>query len=144
MWHKLSSLPLLNSHRCESCACCIAPLWDPTYQGSQRDKIFAWQCHLGRCGGDGRRLQAHDVVKRALKTLVLSNPHPGGVVFPASSVIIEPPHLRNDSSRPGDILALGRDVHRLDSVMDLVIASGLTKSCLPSSCKSSDYVLKAA
>jgi len=62
----------------------------------------------------------------------------------ASSVLIEPPHLRADNSRPGDVLALGMDVHMLDIAMDIAIASGLTKSCLSSSCKSSDYVLKAA
>ena len=89
-------------------------------------------------------MQVHEVLKRALKELVLSNPNPGGVAFPASSILIEPPHLRRDKSRPGDIMALGRDVQRLDTVMDLVIASGLTKSCLTSSCKSSDFVLKAA
>ena len=78
------------------------------------------------------------MVKRALKDLVLSSPNPGGPAFPASSVLIEPPHLRRDKSRPGDIMALGRDIHRLDIDIDLVIASGLTKSCLPSSCKSSE------
>ena len=41
-------------------------------------------------------------------------------------------------------MALGRDVHMLDNAMDLVIASGLTKSCLASTCKSSDFVMKAA
>jgi hypothetical protein len=112
----------------ESCACCNAPLWDPAIPGTRMDKLFAWQCHLGRCGGDGRRLQAHEVVKRALKDLVLSNSNPGGAAFPASSVLIEPPHLRRDKSRPGDIMALGRDVRRLDTAMDLVIAYGLTKS----------------
>ncbi len=40
----------------EMCACCKALLWDPTIRGSRMDKIFAWQCHMGRCGGDGRRL----------------------------------------------------------------------------------------
>ena len=75
---------------------------------------------------------------------MLSSSNPGGPAFPASGVLIEPPHLRRDKSRPGDIMALGRDIHRLDTAMDLVIASGLTKSCLPSSYKSSDFVLKAA
>ena len=55
-----------------------------------------------------------------------------------------PPHLRGDLSRPGDVIALGKDVHKLNTVMDTVIASGLNKSCLSSSCKSSDYILKAA
>ncbi len=108
------------------------------------DRIFAWQCHLGRCGGDGRRLQAHESIKTTMRDLVLSNANPGGAAFPASSVLTEPQHLRNDRSRPGDILALGRDVHRMDTIMDIVIASGLTKSCLSSSSRSSDFVLKGA
>ncbi len=41
-------------------------------------------------------------------------------------------------------MALGRDVHRLDTTMDIVIASALQKSCLSSIDKSSDIVLKAA
>jgi hypothetical protein len=129
----------------ESCACCNAPLWNPNIPGSTMDKLFAWQFHLGRCGGDGRRLQAHEMVKRALKDLVLANPSPGGVAFLASSVLIEPLHLRKVKSRPGDIMALGRDVHRMDTTMDIVIASALQKSCLTSITKSSDIiVLKAA
>jgi hypothetical protein len=55
----------------ESCACCKAPLWDPTAQGSRMGMIFVWQCHLGRCGGDGRRLQPHEAVKKAMRDLVL-------------------------------------------------------------------------
>ena len=42
------------------------------------------------------------------------------------------------------MMALGRDVHMLDTAMDLVIASALQKSCLSSIDKSSDIVLKAA
>jgi hypothetical protein len=108
------------------------------------DHIFAWECQLGRCGGDRRRLQAHEVVKRALKDMVLINPNPGGFAFPFSSVLTEPLHLRKDNFRPGDILALGRGVHIMDSAIDIGIAHGLTKLCLKSSCKSSDYVLKLA
>ncbi len=78
-----------------------------------------------------------------MKDLILSNPNPGGAAFPASSILIEPPHLRIGKSRPGDIMALGRDVQRMDdTTMDLVIAPCLTKSCLSSSCKCSDLVLK--
>ena len=84
------------------------------------------------------------MVKRALKDLVLSNPNLGRAVFQALSILIEPPHLRRDKSMPGDILALGMDVHMLYTAMDLVIALGLTKSCLTSSCKSSNFVLKVA
>ena len=79
-----------------------------------------------------------------MRDLVLSNAKPGGATFPASSILIdEPPHLRSDMPRPGDIMALGRDVHMIDTAMDLVIASGLTKSSLSSSSKSSDFILKA-
>jgi hypothetical protein len=94
--------------------------------------------------GDGRRLQAHEAAKRTMKDLVLSNPSLGGAAFPSSSILIEPPHLRSDRSRHGDILALGRGVHRMDTAINLVITSGLTKSCLSSSSKSSDVVLKGA
>ena len=73
------------------------------------DTIFAWQCHLGRCGGDGRRLQAHEAVKMTMRELVLSNAKPGGAAFPASSILIELPHLRSGRSRPGDIMAMGKD-----------------------------------
>ena len=76
--------------------------------------------------------------------MVLANPSPGGAAFPTSSVMIEPLHLRRDKTRPKDIMALGRDVHMLDTAMDLVIASALQKSCLSSTDKSSDIVLKAA
>ncbi len=79
-----------------------------------------------------------------MRDLVLSNVNPGGTAFPASSILIEPPHLRSNRSRPGDILALGRDVHKMDTAMDMVIASGLMKSCLSSSSRSSDLVLKGA
>jgi hypothetical protein len=99
---------------------------------------------LGKMRGDDKRLHAHEVVKRARRDLVLSYPNPGGAAFPASSVLIVPPHLRRDRSRPGDIMALGRDVHSLDTAMDQNIASGLTKSRLSSSCRSSGFVLKAA
>jgi len=128
----------------EMCSCCKAPLWDLAIPGSRMDKIFAWQCHLGRCGGEARRLQAHEDVQRALKEVVLSNPNPGGAKLPVSSILIEPPHLRRDKSHPGDIMALGRDVRRLDTAMNIVIASGLTISCLSFSCKSFEFVLKGA
>ena len=41
-------------------------------------------------------------------------------------------------------MALGRDVHMLDTALDVVSASGLAKPCLSSSCKSSDFVLKVS
>ncbi len=41
-------------------------------------------------------------------------------------------------------MAPGRDVHMLDTAMDIVIASALQKLCLTCITKSSDIVLKAA
>jgi hypothetical protein len=128
----------------ETCPCCTAPLWEPGLQATRADRIFAWQCHMGRCGGDGRRIHAHEVVKLALKRLVLSCSTPAGCVFPSASLLIEPRHLRQNNSRPGDLYAIGHGMHRKDSVMDLVIASGLQKSFLFPSSKSSDYVIRYA
>jgi len=76
----------------EMCACYNAPLWDQSLTASRADRIFVWQSHLGRCGGDGRSHQAHDVVKLAMKLLVLTSGEPAGRAFPKESVLIEPPH----------------------------------------------------
>ena len=102
----------------ETCACCNAPLWDPGLHASRADRIFVWQSHLGRCGGDGRRLHAHEAVKLAMKRLVLSCPYPVGCPFPMASILIEPPHLRQDQSGPGDIYAAGSNLHMKDTCMD--------------------------
>jgi hypothetical protein len=71
----------------ETCSCCNAPLWDPSLSASREDRIFLWQSHLGRCGGDGRRHQAHDALKLAIKRLVLSSIEPVGLAFPKESVL---------------------------------------------------------
>ncbi len=88
-------------------------------------------------------MQAHESVKRTMKDLVLSNVNPGEQLFPHQASSLSP-LICSDRSRPGDIMALGKNVHGLDTAMDLVIASGLTKSCLIPSSKSSDFVLKGA
>ncbi len=80
----------------------------------------------------------------AVKRLVLSSYTPGGSVYPAASVLIEPQHLRQDRSRPGDIFAIGNGLHRKDVVMDIVITSVLKHSCLSNATKGSDYVLRTA
>ncbi len=79
-----------------------------------------------------------------IKKLVLTKAYPAGATFPASSVLIEPPHLRQDKTRPGDIYAMGKGMHRKDTVMDVIIVFGMQKSCLQSTAKSSDYVLREA
>jgi len=106
----------------ESCPCCSAPLRDPSQHPSRPDRIFTWQCHAGRCGGDGRRLQAHEVFKMAVKRMVLTSSSPGGCVFLAVSVFIEPRHLRQDGSRPGDVYAIGNRMLGKDLVMNIIIA----------------------
>jgi hypothetical protein len=128
----------------ETCPCCHAPICDPDLSLSRSDRIFVWQCHMGRCGGDGRRIQAHESVKLAVKRLVLSCPDPVGCAFPSASVLIEPRHLRQDNSRPGDIFVMGNGMHRKDSVMDVVVTSAMQKSCLNQSITSSDYVIRKA
>ena len=78
----------------ESCPCCSAPLWDRNHHPAKLERIFTWQCHAGRWGGDGRRLQAGEVFKLAVKRLVLTSSSPGGNVFPSASVFLESRHLR--------------------------------------------------
>ena len=55
---------------------------------------------MRRCGGDGRRTQAHEVVKLAIKRLALCNHDPGGIAIPPNQLILEARHLRNYASRP--------------------------------------------
>jgi hypothetical protein len=83
---------------------------------------------MGRCGGDGRCTQAHEVVKLATKRLVLSNPDPwgGGVAIPSSQILIEPRHLRSDESRPGYLYAIVGGDHAKDAAMDIMISSTLS------------------
>ena len=44
--------------------------------------------------GGGRRHQAHEVVKLAMKRMVRPCPDPIGCAFPKESILIEPAHLR--------------------------------------------------
>ena len=65
------------------CPICNAASTDPLQPEPLHMRLFTWQSHLGRCGGDGRCLQAHDIVKLFLKRLALSNADPGGVAVPS-------------------------------------------------------------
>ena len=94
-----------------------------------RARLFSWQTHMGRCGGDGRCNQAHEVVKMAVKRLALCNPDPGGIAIPPCQLILETKHMRSDSSRPGDLYALAGRLHAKDDAMDVVICSTMSKSC---------------
>ena len=65
---------------------------------------------MGRCGGDGIRLHAYEVMKLTMKHLVPTSYASTGCVFPRNNVLIEPPHLRQDKNRPGDIYAMGATI----------------------------------
>ena len=100
-----------------------------------------WQSHLGRCGGDGRRHQANEAVKLVMKRLVLSSLDPAGCALPKAFVYIDPPHRRQDNSRPENIYDIGNGIHRKDYVTDGVVTSEMQRSCLLQSAKSSDRVI---
>ncbi len=105
-------------------------------------RMFTWQSHLGMCGGDGRCLQAHEMVKLSLKRLALSNPDPGGVAIPSNLLLIEPRHLRSDDSRPGDLYVMARGSYAKDASLDPMISSSLSSSTLLQPSKSADHVLR--
>ena len=63
-------------------------------------------------------------------------------MFTAASVLIEPRHLRQDRSRPGDVYAIGNGMHWKDSVMDIIVTPALKQSCLTYASKCSDYVIR--
>ena len=78
-------------------------LCNPLHPRALHTRVFTWQSHMGRCGGDGKCTQAHEVVKVATKRLALCNPDPGGIAVTSSHILIEPRHLRSDDSRPWDL-----------------------------------------
>ena len=126
------------------CPICNAVLTDPSQPELLHMRLFTWQSHLGRCGGDGRCLQAHEIVKLSLERLALSNADPGGVAIPSGLLLIEPRYLRSDDSRPGDMYAVAGGLHAKDAAMDLMVTSSLNISNLLHTSKSSDYALRLA
>ena len=46
----------------DACLVCNIALVDPLLHEPLHKRLFSWQSHMGRCGGDGRRTQAHEVV----------------------------------------------------------------------------------
>jgi hypothetical protein len=128
----------------DMCPICSTSLTDPLRPITLHDRLFSWQTHTGRCGGDGRRTQVHEVVKLVVTRIVLCNPDPCGTAIPSNQLILEARHLRSDASRPGDLYSLAGGLHAKDAAMDVVICSSLSKSCLLHSSSSSDYALKQA
>jgi hypothetical protein len=68
----------------------------------------------------------------------------GGVALPFNLLLIEPRHLRSDTSRLGDLYAIASGHHAKDAAMDLMISSNLSKSTLLHTSKSFDYTLRLA
>jgi len=60
------------------------------------------------------------------------------------SSLIDPPHLCQNKSRPGDIYAIGNGLHMKDSAIDTLITSTLQRSGLSQSSKLSDHAIKKA
>jgi len=114
----------------DMCPICSTALTNPLRVDPLHERLFSWQTHMGRCGGDGRRTHVHEVVKLAVKRLVLCNPDPGGVAIPSNQLILEARHLHSDASRPGDLYALVGGLHAKDVSMDVVLNTALSKSCL--------------
>jgi hypothetical protein len=115
---------------------------DPLHPEPLHTRVFTWQSHMGRCGGDGKYPQTHEMVKLATQRLALCSPDPGGVAVPPSPIlIIEPRPLRSDDSRLGDLYVVAGGHHAKDAAMDITISSSLSQSYLQHSSTSSDYAL---
>ena len=125
------------------CPTCNAAMTDPLHPKPLHTRQFTWQSHLGRCGGDGRCLQAHEILKLSLKRMtLLANVGPGGVAIASNQLLIEPGHLRSDDSRPGDLYGVVGGLHADDADMDLMVTSSLSKSTLLHTSKSFDCALR--
>ena len=88
----------------------MCPIYSPSLTDPQRpifrhERLFTWQIHMTRCGGDGRCAHAHEVVKLVVKRLALCNHDSGGTAIPSNQLTLEGKHLRSDSSRYGDLSA---------------------------------------
>jgi hypothetical protein len=123
---------------------CYTSLTNPLRHAPLHKRLFSWQSRMGRCGGDGRRNQGHEVVNLAVKRLALYNQDPGGMAIPPKHPILETKHIRSDSSPPRDMYAEAGGLHAKDAAMNCVLCSTLSKSCLLYSSTSSDYALRQA
>ena len=103
--------------------------------------MFTWQSHLGICSGDGRCLQAHEVVKLSLKRLAFSSPDLGGIAITSHLLLVEPRHMRSDDTRPGDIYVMAGGSNAKDVAVDLIVSFSMSSSTLLHSSKSADRVL---
>ena len=80
--YDFGSLGPLNPPFC--CPACNAAMTDRLHPESLHTRLFTWQSDLGRLGGDGMCLQAHEIFKLSLKRLAFSNADPGGAAIPSN------------------------------------------------------------
>ena len=124
------------------CPCCRTILFSLDDDVPKHERLFTWQHHQGRCPGDGRVAQAHDIAKLAVKRLAFCNPDPGGKLCPDTQLEVEPRHIRPDISRPADLKMKGTGGSTRDINMDITIGTATSAHCLSSSTRSSDVVLR--
>ncbi len=86
--------------------------------------------HTWGDAGDGKCLQAHEILKLSLKRLALSCADTRGIAIPSNQLLIEPRHMRSDESRPGDLYEEAEGLHMKDVAMDLMVTSSLSKPTL--------------
>ena len=84
------------------------------------------------------------LVLHVIKRLALCSHDPSGTTFLSKQLLIEPRHLRSDDSRSGDLYAIAWGRHAKDVAINIMVTSGLSKSCLLHTSTSSDYALKLA
>ena len=82
----------------DSCPVFSTALTDPLQHKSLHKRLYSWQSHMGRCGGGGRRTEAHEVVKLVIKRLALCN-HDRGALRS---------HPTSSSSKPCTLAATPR------------------------------------
>ncbi len=101
-------------------------------------------CHMAMSRGeiDVVGMAADCMPMRSLKWQLNASSSRPLRVYPDAYVLIEPHHLRQDRSRPGDIYAIGNGLHIKNVVTDVGITSVLKQSCLFNASKGADYVLR--
>jgi hypothetical protein len=81
----------------KACQMCNTALTYPRRLKFLHKRMFSWQTSMGKCGGDKRCAQAHEVVKLHIKRMAMCNPDPGGTTIPPKQLILEARHLRSDA-----------------------------------------------
>ena len=129
---------------CPTCPAIMCSDADTT-RTRPHEVLFRHQHHAGRCGGTGGAwANPHDVTKIGCKKGVWCFTGPGGQLFPASRVDIEPQHLRPDRTRGADLYVRQLGGSGKDIGIDFVVSSCTCSSIREKSQNSSDAPLKKA